>query len=100
MQCEIYWCATCSVASIGLSFATNFNLTCFRTRFAIPLQVLLLLYFNNFFTCKLIYNTLREEDGTNGLYVTVQTFTVFFFKKLSRIILGETEKISKIPPLW
>jgi hypothetical protein len=81
VQCDIYWCAMCSVASIGVPCATNFNLTCFRTRFAVPLQVLLLLYFKNFFICKLIYNTMREEDGTNGLYVTVQAFTDFFLQE-------------------
>jgi len=71
VQCGVKWCATCSTASIGVPYATNFNLTCFRTRFAIPLQVLLLLYFKDSFTWKLTYNTMKEEDGTNGLYVMV-----------------------------
>ena len=95
VQCDIYWYAMCSVASIGVSCATNFNLTCFTTRFAVPLQVLLLLYFNNFVTRKLIYNTMREEDVTNGLYVTVQALTASFFSRNCHEIF--LEKLRKFP---
>ena len=95
MQCEIYWCATCSVASIGLSFATNFNLTCFRTRFAIPLQVLLLLYFNNFLPVSL-YTTHWERKMEQMACMSQCRLSQFFFSRnCHELFLEKPKKFPK-----
>jgi hypothetical protein len=129
VQCGIYWCSMCSVAPIGVPCAVWHLLVChvqcgicwcaMCSVASIGVHVLLTLISlvsvpGLLYHCKFYCYFTSTASSPVSLYTSqwerkmvqmacmsqCRRSQLCFFKKLSRNILGETEKISKIPPLW
>jgi len=126
VQCGIYWPAMCIVASIGVPCAEWHLLVCSVASTNVPCAVWHLLVCHVLLTlislvskpgllyhCKFycyftpttpspvsLYTRQWERKVVQMACMSQCRRSVFFSKKLPRNILEETEKISKIPPLW